>query len=93
MKEASREQPNLERVRSTLREVSAQVSDATRAALTLSADERAEMYAIGREITQLGLETQLWAYGVRTHEAVKVSEMRRVPRSARTTGEAAGRQN
>ncbi len=86
MEAASSEPHNLERLRSTLREVSAQVSDATHAPLALSADERAEMYAMGREITRLGLETQLWAYGVRHHGGTGVREVSRAPRSARTTG-------
>jgi hypothetical protein len=86
MEEAPTELHNYERLRSTLREVSAQVSDLRQAPPTLTADERGEMYAMGREITQLGLETQLWAYGFRHQEGTGVREVIRARRSARTTG-------
>lgn len=56
----------IERLRSALRAVTTQLSDTMHAPVALGAVESAEMDAIGREVTKLGLETQLWARDAQT---------------------------
>lgn len=93
MRQESIEVLRNEPLRAALSAVMVQLSDLRRARCALSAVERAEMRAIARAVTRLGLETLLWVYDdARANRKAGVSETARAPCVARIADAAANAQ-